>query len=92
MRNVRSYKQHAHLRQTTPAEPEYVHWPRPRGMRGLVCACCRRVWPCPAYVKDLHAADAELRAYLREGAYGHAATLAAAAAGSNFNDSEVTAA
>lgn len=74
--NARSDKHHRHLRVTPPTDPEYLHYPRPRGLSGLVCACCRRVWPCPAYVQDLHAADAALRAYFGEGTYAHASSLA----------------
>lgn len=76
MYNAHSYKRHRALRSSSPEPEPYPHFPRPRGLRSEVCASCRTIWPCAAYVTDLHAADAALRAFWRENElYAHAAAL-----------------
>jgi hypothetical protein len=66
------------LAQPAEGAPDYQHYPRPWGMRRLVCACCRTVWPCAAHVANLHDVDVALRAYWREGDYGHASAITSA--------------
>lgn len=99
MRNSRSRKQHWALTHELPAdERSYPHvatsptWTQRRtlhiGLDTPVCESCGGLWPCVAYERDLLALKASLAVYWTDAGYGHAATLAAAAARSNSNTAQ----